>query len=665
MQGVETSFPLSSSVVSPSAFNPRSTPPLRRPPNSPPADLVRRSSPPSRPLRRLPRPIAPTPPIRRLSVVASPPYISTIRPLTPPCSAPTSGRASTAASPATAGSRKVSKAPAAVDVQKVQAEQKRMYLQMLDGVEDELLERKKTKEDDKMRRGAQFAKKVPLAGKLMQRHHSREMRAAEKIGNLTLDTTRYANDSTFYPSSCFRYHPAVSSEPLRFRPVPDLQDDFYLNVLDWGASNTIAYADPESVHLWNPWSDSELKFSPQGSAPTLSTNSSLRIVPLHRLVRRERRPPPAIRAALDDRWEGVGGVNQSTSYQGREQPASLAAEEPAPRPGGGRIPMRSLRAVNERGADETRRFVAGARPDRTIADVEAPAARPPLQAFRRNATGPPVDSRRQLKVCSVKFHSGGRQVAVGMSNGEVEVWDVGETPKLLCRFAGHGDRVTALAWNGWGVTSGGRDHRIIHRDIREGGGPRRIWTGHEQEVCGLSWSGNEQWLASGGNDNLVNVWDARRSGAGAEKSSLFAFNGHTAAVKALCWNPLDPRMLVTGAGTGDQNLRFVDAALGEILERVFTGAQVCNVLWSRDGDEIVTTHGYALNQVNLWRYPEMEKVGTVSSHMYRVLYLSASPDGEHIVTGAGREGLKLWRIFGRGRRRLEKEEPLVSRAVMC
>jgi len=42
--------------------------------------------------------------------------------------------------------------------------------------------------------------------------------------------------------------------------------------------------------------------------------------------------------------------------------------------------------------------------------------------------------------------------------------------------------------------------------------------GHEQEVCGLKWSPSGNQLASGGNDNILNIWSA----AGTSRCS-FAF----------------------------------------------------------------------------------------------------------------------------------------------
>lgn len=73
--------------------------------------------------------------------------------------------------------------------------------------------------------------------------------------------------------------------------------------------------------------------------------------------------------------------------------------------------------------------------------------------------------------------------------------------------------------------------------------------------------------------------------------------------------------------------------------------QVCNIGWSKSVDELVSTHGYSLNQIVVWKYPTMEKVATLSGHTYRVLYMAMSPNGQTIVTGAGDETLRFWNVF--------------------
>jgi cell division cycle 20-like protein 1 (cofactor of APC complex) len=45
--------------------------------------------------------------------------------------------------------------------------------------------------------------------------------------------------------------------------------------------------------------------------------------------------------------------------------------------------------------------------------------------------------------------------------------------------------------------------------------------------------------------------------------------------------------------------------------------KVCNLMWSKNINEVVSTHGYSLNQIILWRYPSMTKVATLTGHTYR------------------------------------------------
>lgn len=72
-------------------------------------------------------------------------------------------------------------------------------------------------------------------------------------------------------------------------------------------------------------------------------------------------------------------------------------------------------------------------------------------------------------------------------------------------------------------------------------------------------------------------------------------------------------------------------------------------MFSKTNEEIVSTHGYSLNQIIVWKYPTMEKIQTLTGHSYRVLYLAMSPDGSSIVTGAGDETLRFWNVFPKSR----------------
>ena len=45
--------------------------------------------------------------------------------------------------------------------------------------------------------------------------------------------------------------------------------------------------------------------------------------------------------------------------------------------------------------------------------------------------------------------------------------------------------------------------------------------------------------------------------------------------------------------------------------------------------------GYSTNAIEVWRYPALTPVATLTGHTARVLFLATSPDGQSIVTGAG------------------------------
>lgn len=243
------------------------------------------------------------------------------------------------------------------------------------------------------------------------------------------------------------------------------------------------------------------------------------------------------------------------------------------------------------------------------------------------------------KVTSLSWAGRGNHIAVGTQTGLVKIYDA-ERLKLLRTMQGHTNRVGSLAWNEHILTSGSRDRMIYHRDVRVPEQHIRELRGHRQEVCGLKWNTETNQLASGGNDNKLFIWDSLTS------TPLHRFSEHTAAVKAIAWSPHQQGLLASGGGTADMKIRFWNTINGSLLSEVDTGSQVCNLMWSRTANEVVSTHGYSAgkiqNQIQVWRYPSMQQIATLTGHTMRVLYLAMSPDGDTIVTGAGDETLRFW-----------------------
>ena len=201
---------------------------------------------------------------------------------------------------------------------------------------------------------------------------------------------------------------------------------------------------------------------------------------------------------------------------------------------------------------------------------------------------------------------------------------------------------------------------------------------HKQEVCGLKISPSGRQIATGGNDNKLCIWDiagvsrvskshrsssspgvgrnrptgptgttgrpttgedGSDSGSSSHNSSLnsinsingvdssstlcpiYKFHDHIAAVKAVAWSPHQSGLLATGGGTADRHIRYWNTHTGECISAYDTGSQVCNLVWSTSVNELVSTHGYSLNQVIVWKYPTMTKLATLHGHTSRYVLL--------------------------------------------
>eukprot|EP00826_Nyctotherus_ovalis_P016269 TRINITY_DN1469_c0_g6_i2.p1 TRINITY_DN1469_c0_g6~~TRINITY_DN1469_c0_g6_i2.p1 ORF type:complete len:446 (-),score=115.43 TRINITY_DN1469_c0_g6_i2:77-1414(-) len=237
----------------------------------------------------------------------------------------------------------------------------------------------------------------------------------------------------------------------------------------------------------------------------------------------------------------------------------------------------------------------------------------------------------------------GTDVAIGCADRSIEIWDA-EAMRRKAAFGlnSHEGRISALAWNSREpnlLTSGGHDARLLHHDLRACEKPLAALSAHTQEVCGLRWSPEGTQLASGGNDNCLCIWDM-----GSTRPRFVRQNYHQAAVKALAWCPWKSHLLATGGGTADKSVKFWDSLTGECLKSCQTESQVCSMLFNPMEKELITSHGFMENCINVWGYPNMEVVAELKGHKSRVLCMAMSPDGTTVVSGSADETLRFWRV---------------------
>jgi len=246
-------------------------------------------------------------------------------------------------------------------------------------------------------------------------------------------------------------------------------------------------------------------------------------------------------------------------------------------------------------------------------------------------------------ISSVQWvQEGGNHIAVGTHDGQTRLWDVA-AQKQLRSMDGHTERVSALSWSNHILSTGGRDSIVVNHDVRVANHNIATLSSHTQEVCGLAWSPDGMTLASGANDNTLCLWNAASSSS---SDPRFKLTEHQAAVKALAWSPHERNLLASGGGTADRTIKFWNAQTGAHLNSIDTGSQVCNLLWNPHENEILSSHGFARNQLCLWKYPSMAKVKELEGHTARVLHMACNPNTGTVVSAAADETLRFWDIFG-------------------
>ncbi|GJP45971.1 hypothetical protein CLOM_g5308 [Closterium sp. NIES-68] len=281
-------------------------------------------------------------------------------------------------------------------------------------------------------------------------------------------------------------------------------------------------------------------------------------------------------------------------------------------------------------------------------------------------------------VTGVSWAPDGVHLAIAISNSEIQVWNV-SIPQQVRTFKGHSAVIGAMDWYKTILSTGDHAGTIVNHDVRAREHIIARFKAHRDGVCGLKWAVTGRQLASGGDDNLVHIWDAasmsssqaskanshdgadrRRSSVGSAASSatgvpvplLHRFAEHRGAVKALAWCPFQSHLLATGGGSTDCTIRFWNTRTGACVNSVDAESQVTGLHWSKKEREIVSAHGYEganKNQLVVSKYPSLVPLARLKGHSGRVLSTAQAPDGDTVASISADESLRIWRPFNSDR----------------
>lgn len=255
---------------------------------------------------------------------------------------------------------------------------------------------------------------------------------------------------------------------------------------------------------------------------------------------------------------------------------------------------------------------------------------------------------------SVKFNENGDYLAFGTKYGSLYIYDIRDMKIIHYLKLSYG--IISLAWNGNLLLIGTYNNLLLYDTITKseisyfGQNPHNTElplisrSGHKSKICVLKWSRTKNYFSSGGDDNKVFIWSPKMS----HKPIVdFTFK---AAVKAMDWSPHNFDILGCGGGTNDRTIKLLSFSKSKSINEIYTGSQVCNLLWSDSVDEFITTHGYSNNEIICWKGQQLIKTATLYGHKNRVLYACLSQTGD-LITGSAKS-IRFWKIFSKKKPKL-------------
>ena len=210
--------------------------------------------------------------------------------------------------------------------------------------------------------------------------------------------------------------------------------------------------------------------------------------------------------------------------------------------------------------------------------------------------------------------------------------------RLRCVYQGQHQAVRSIAWSPDSqlLASAGDGNVVDVWNATDATFVRR-YLDHKQNIRALAWSPDGKYIASASEDKTVHVWEVK------SLKTIQIYKKHFHIITALAWSP-DGRYLTSSSI--DKSVHVWDLQFGSTLVNYTRHNDVvyCTT-WSPDG-KYIASDGYNSTDtaVHIWEPLSGKRLFTYHSHAALILALGWSPDSQRLASGSA-DTIQVWQAL--------------------
>jgi eukaryotic-like serine/threonine-protein kinase len=184
--------------------------------------------------------------------------------------------------------------------------------------------------------------------------------------------------------------------------------------------------------------------------------------------------------------------------------------------------------------------------------------------------------------------------------------------------------------------------QALHSQARNPLHPLLVYRGHSDGVTTLSWSPRGRYLASGGLDHTIQIWES----ATGKQTQMFAYPGH---VYGLAWSPKGKELAWVGDGKAVDLWNGHTGHFSQLTHRHLGFLRrFCALAWSPDGACLAAADGHG-QTVEVWEVKTGNHLLTYTGQRgflgsYEVCAVTWSPNGAWMASVSTNAMTQVWEV---------------------